>query len=148
MAFSAIITLTGTVGVDVGPFNLYSNTDTYTTPFETSISRTDLINGYTSTNVPTSTATVRVKSTGNCTNYLDIEVTDPDPNVEVYSRCGSFPLEYYYILSSSGVDTLKAEDTIARCYLHENSGTLTAMQAIYTSMTELSTLVTSSCECI
>jgi len=146
MAFSAIITLTGTVGVDVGPFNLYSNTDTYTTPFETSISRTDLINGYTSTNVPTSTATVRVKSTGSCINYLDIEVTDPDPDVEVYERCtDGFVV---YILTSSGVDTLKAEDTIARCYLHIDAGTLTAMQAAYPGMTELSSLVTSACECV
>lgn len=76
MAFSAIITLTGTVGTDAGPFNLYSNTDTYAAPFETGVSKANLISGYTSNNVPTSTATVRVKSTGSCTNYLDIAVTE------------------------------------------------------------------------
>jgi hypothetical protein len=76
MAFSAIITLTGTVGTDAGPFNLYSDIDTYTAPFETGVSRADLISGYTSNAVTTGTTIVRVKSTGSCTNYIDIDVTE------------------------------------------------------------------------
>ena len=70
-----------------------------------------------------------------------------DPMVEVYLKCGTLD-EYYYILSSSGVDTIKAEDNLALCYQHDNSGTLSAMQALYPGITELASLVTSNCECI
>jgi len=144
MAFSAIITLTGTVGTDVGPFDLYSDTDSYGSSFETGVSRSDLISGYTSNLVPTGTSVVRVKSTGTCTNYIDIPLDNP--NVEVYSRClDSFIV---YIETSSGVDTAFAQDNITRCYQHIDAGTYTAMEAAYPGMTYLSSLVTSTCSCV
>lgn len=99
MAFSAIITLTGTVGTDVGPFNLYSDVDTYATPFETGVSRADLISGYTSNIVPTGTTIVRVKSTGSCTNYLDIEVTE----VHVTSLINYGPINAFGAVQKNGV---------------------------------------------
>jgi hypothetical protein len=143
MAFSAIITLTGTVGADVASFSLYSNVDSYATAFATSVSRTDLINGYTSSAVPDGTSTVKIKSTGTCTNFILVGVDDP--SVEVYERCtDGFVV---YILTSSGVDTLKAEDNVARCYLHIDAGTLTEMEVAHPGMTELSSLVTSACAC-
>jgi len=73
---NVLITLT-TAGVDTGPFNLYSNVDTYTTAFETSISRGILVAGYTSQVVPPGTSTIRVKSIGKCTNYVDLLVITP-----------------------------------------------------------------------
>ena len=48
---NVLITLT-TAGADTGPFNLYSNVDSYTTAFETGISRAALIAGYTSSLAP------------------------------------------------------------------------------------------------
>jgi hypothetical protein len=69
-----LITLT-TAGADTGPFNLYSNVDSYTTAFETGVAKSALVAGYLSTLVPTSTNYIRVKSTGRCTNYIDIFVT-------------------------------------------------------------------------
>ena len=69
-----LITLT-TAGADTGPFNLYSNVDSYTTAFETGVAKSALVAGYLSTLVPASTTYVRVKSTGRCTNYIDIFVT-------------------------------------------------------------------------
>ena len=73
---SVLITLT-TAGSDTGPFNLYSNTDGYVTPFETSVSKLPLVAGYTSTLVPNGTTTIRVKSNnpGFCVNYVDLAVS-------------------------------------------------------------------------
>lgn len=70
---TVLITLT-TAGSSTGPFSLYSNVDSYSTPFETGVSKSSLLAGYTSVLVPASTTTVRVMSTGTCTNYTDISV--------------------------------------------------------------------------
>jgi len=70
---TVLITLT-TAGLDAGPFDLYSNVDGYSVPFETGVSKSALLAGYTSTIVPDSTTTVRVRSTGVCTNYIDIPI--------------------------------------------------------------------------
>lgn len=67
------ITLTSS-GSDTGPFNIYSNVDGFTVPFETGIARATLIAGFTTTNVPDFTTTIRIQSTGVCTNYLDVSV--------------------------------------------------------------------------
>ena len=143
MSFSAIITLTGTVGVDIGPCDLYSNVDSYTTPFETSISRADLISGYTSTNIPDLTATVRVQSVGTCTNHIDIGVDDP--TVAVYERCTDAFLAY---INASTTSSAKAEDGGALCYQKIDEGLLTAMEVAHPGMTEVPSLVTSSCPCL
>lgn len=68
-----LITLT-TAGSSTGPFSLYSNVDSYSVPFETGVSKSSLLAGYTSTLVPASTTIVRVMSTGTCTNYTDISI--------------------------------------------------------------------------
>jgi hypothetical protein len=75
---NVLITLT-TAGADTGPFNLYSNTDSYVTAFATSIAKSVLVAGYTSTVVPAGTNTIRVKSTGTCTNYVDLVVAGATP---------------------------------------------------------------------
>lgn len=59
-------------GVDTGPFDLYSNLDGYTVPFELGIDKFSLQAGYTSTIVPDYTTIIRVKSEGDCINYTDI----------------------------------------------------------------------------
>ena len=69
MTVLATLTLAGT---DVGPFNLFSNVDGYTTPLATGISRSALIAGYSLTGVPDDAAVIRAQSTGTCTNYLDM----------------------------------------------------------------------------
>jgi hypothetical protein len=70
----ALITLVIPVGGSAGPFNLYSNTDGYTVAFATNISAAVLQAGYTSNVVPDGTVTIRVISTGICTNSIDIPV--------------------------------------------------------------------------
>lgn len=69
-----LITLT-TAGADVGPFDLFSNTDGYSVAFETGVSRSALVAGYTSSLVPNGTTVVRVYSNGVCVNYIDLTIT-------------------------------------------------------------------------
>ena len=71
---TVLITLTF-AGADTGPFDLYSDTDAFTTPFETGVSKAALTSGYTSTLVPDLTGTIRVQSTSElCDNYIDIVI--------------------------------------------------------------------------
>lgn len=66
---NVLITLS-TAGASTGPtFNLYSDVDTYATPFETGVAKSALVSGYTSTLVPNAATMIRVQSVGVCTNY-------------------------------------------------------------------------------
>lgn len=78
MAQTVLITLT-TAGLDTGPFNLYSDADSYVTPFETGVSKAALVSGYTSTVVPDAATIIRVDSTGVCTNFIDLSITVVPP---------------------------------------------------------------------
>jgi hypothetical protein len=73
---TALITLT-TAGADSGPFNLYSDIDGYTSAFESGVSKSALLAGYSSSVVPDYTTIVRILSTGVCTNYIDVTLTSP-----------------------------------------------------------------------
>jgi hypothetical protein len=73
---TVLITLT-VAGADSGPFNLYSNIDGYTSAFETGVSKAALLAGYSSALVPNFTTVIRVLSTGDCTNYIDITLDAP-----------------------------------------------------------------------
>jgi hypothetical protein len=78
MALSARITLTS-AGSDTGPFNLYSNIDGYTNAFESSILKSNLVNGFTTNNIPNSTSIIRLISMGVCTNYIDLNLITLTP---------------------------------------------------------------------
>lgn len=94
---TVLITLT-TAGTDSGPFNLFSDIDFFTTPFETGVSKSALLAGYSSSLVPDFTTIVRVKSNGTlCTNYIDIPVeyttttTIPPLDFNTTYTCGPGP---------------------------------------------------------
>jgi len=70
MPKTATILLT-VAGADSGPFNLLSNADSFSTPFEFNITRGSLLLGYTSSLIPDAATVVRVQSTGSCTNFID-----------------------------------------------------------------------------
>jgi len=76
MAKSVIIKLT-TAGTSVGPFNMLSDADSYATPFETNISRTTLVTGYTSSLVPNAATIIRALSSGSCTQSVDLPINVP-----------------------------------------------------------------------
>lgn len=71
---TVLITLT-TAGTSTGPFNLYSNVDGYTVPFETNVNKGNLVAGYTSTLVPAGATTIQVRSLGVCTNGINLTIT-------------------------------------------------------------------------
>lgn len=72
---TVFITLTS-AGADSGPFNLYSNLDGYTTAFESGVPKASLLAGYSSSTVPDYTTTIKVLSTGQCTNSINIVLDD------------------------------------------------------------------------
>jgi len=72
MAQTVTITLT-TAGADSGPFDLYSDADSYVTAFETGVAKAALEAGYVSVVVPDGATIVRVTSTGLCENSVDLQ---------------------------------------------------------------------------
>jgi len=70
---TVLITLT-LAGADTGPFDLYSDLDGYTTPFETGVSKAALLAGYLSSLVPDGTTNILVQSTGVCDRDLFLNV--------------------------------------------------------------------------
>lgn len=90
MAFSAIITLAA-AGADTGPFDLRSDIDVYATPFETGVTKANLLSGYTSDLVPDETLTVRVQSANIiCTNYVDMSFNPSITYHRIFSPGGAF----------------------------------------------------------
>ena len=72
---TALITLT-TAGADTGPFNLFSNLDVFSAPFQTGVPKAGLLTGYSTAFVPDGTTVIRVMSAGEfCSNYVDIPLT-------------------------------------------------------------------------
>jgi hypothetical protein len=67
------ITLTS-AGADAGPFNLYSDADGFVSPFAIGVSKAALLAGYAAT-APAGTTTVRIISTGVCTNFIDVAIS-------------------------------------------------------------------------
>lgn len=62
----------GTLGTGTGPFNLYSDVNGFTAPFEMGVTRKKLSDGYPTDKIPDTTTIIRVMSAGSCTNFLDI----------------------------------------------------------------------------
>jgi hypothetical protein len=60
------ISLVIPAGSGVGPFDLYSNVDGYTTPFETGVDAALLTGSGYITTPPDGTTFIRVQSTGSC----------------------------------------------------------------------------------
>ena len=84
---TTLITLT-LAGSDVGPFNLYSNLDGFTTPTVTGVSRSALVAGYTAT-LPDWTTQVLVKSTGVCPRDLYLNIAGAPTSTTTTSSTSS-----------------------------------------------------------
>jgi hypothetical protein len=72
---TVLITLT-LAGADTGPFNIYSNSDGYTTPLATGVAKSALLAGYSLAGVPNDATIIRVTSTGTCTNSIDMVIAN------------------------------------------------------------------------
>lgn len=68
-----IITLVNP-GTSVGPFDVYSNVDSFTAPVATGISRAALVAGYTLSAASSLTTTIKLVSTGSCNSVIFLSV--------------------------------------------------------------------------
>lgn len=69
------VTITLTIaGTNTGPFDLYTDADSYIYPIAIELTRAELIAGYVCTTVPDTATIIRVKSKGLCTNYIDLQI--------------------------------------------------------------------------
>ena len=72
---TVLITLT-TVGADCSTFDIYSDVDGFLSAFETDIPKGSLLTGFSSSNVPDGTFTIRIKAKGLCSNYIDLNLDE------------------------------------------------------------------------
>ena len=93
---TVLITLTE-IGIDAGPFDLYSNVDDYTDPFAESIDAIVLGGGYISDVVPPLTTNIKVTSTSACTNSIDIPVV---PAFQTTTTTTTLPPPCYTFVSA------------------------------------------------
>lgn len=112
-----VLILLTTAGAGTGPFNLLSNVDGFTTPFETGVAKVSLTTppGYTSALVPNGTTTIRVQSTGACTNFIDIVIgatpptttttTTVAPTTTTTTTAGATSTLTFNFVGGNGVDT-------------------------------------------
>jgi len=127
---TVLITLT-TAGADSGPFDLYSNLDGYVSAFETGVPKASLLAGYSSSLVPDFTLTIRVKSVGDCNNYIDI------PLYGTTTTSTS---------SSSTSSTTTTSTTIANtCYAFESDPYTTTFTAQYIDCDGIIQTVSDTC---
>jgi hypothetical protein len=93
---TVLIQLT-TAGLDTGPFNLYSDIDSFGIPFEVGVSKSALLAGHLSSLVPDFTTTIKVCSTSlYCSNCIDVTV-EPLPTTTSTSTTAS-PTYYTFSL--------------------------------------------------
>lgn len=69
----ATVTLT-TAGINTSLFDIYSNSDNFTTPIISNVGVASLLSGV-NVNIPDNSTEVRVQSLGDCVNYIDITLT-------------------------------------------------------------------------
>ncbi len=131
---TVLITLT-VAGADSGPFNLYSNLDGFTSPFETGVSKSALLAGYSSALVPDYTTVIRVLSTGDCTNYIDI-VLDAPPTTSTTTTAPTTTTTttltcYEYLLTGPGISGEENSVTYMNCFGIEETATAFDYQNVY-----------------
>ena len=118
---TALITITPPVGPDLGPFDLYSDvTGLTTTPFATGITLQQLIDGYSTAVMPNGTQTVRVQSTGDCTNYIDKPVKLLEKLV--WQAVGVTDIAYHIIQTNNCTFYITWGDGETTTYLNTVSG--------------------------
>ena len=85
---TVLVTLT-LAGADTGPFNIYSDSDGYTTPLATGVSKSALLAGYSLAGVPNDATIIRVTSTGTCTNSIDMLIGGLTPTTTTTTSSSS-----------------------------------------------------------
>ena len=115
---TVLITLT-VAGTNTGPFNLYSDVDGFTSPFESGVSKAALLAGYTSVVVPMGTTVIRLLSDGECTNATDIIIvtTTTTTTTAPPGPCNCFE----YDITISSLDTNDATGNTGPLEIYNNN---------------------------
>jgi len=132
----------GAAGTDTGPFNLFSDADTYTTAFATGIAKSALLAGYTSSVVPDAATIVRVKSNNaNCTNYVDMTITSEVAYVEYTLvgtgylnaglACAAWEMELPITLYAKASEGGNSASTVQRFYTNMSGTSFTGNDGYY-----------------
>jgi hypothetical protein len=131
---TVLITLT-TAGADSGPFDLYTNLDGYVSAFATGVSKSALLSGYSSSAVPDFATIIRVKSTGDCVNYIDITLVSPTTTTTSTSSTTTTTTTVAPALEAGGISSTSLTDPSTGCSLTIDSICYfdTAVEGIITS---------------
>ena len=109
-------------GADSGPFDLYSNVDGFTTPFDTSVSKANLLAGYEVT-APDGTITVRLLDlSASCTPFTTDIYTCATPNCDF---AGSILCNVTTTTTAAPTTTTTSTDkppTLTECLWSSNGG--------------------------
>jgi hypothetical protein len=82
-----VIVTINTPGSQTGPnFNIFSNVD-LVTPLVSSVAKSSLLSGYSVTTVPDAATSIRVKSIGTCTTYVDLSIVTPTTTTTTTVAC-------------------------------------------------------------
>jgi len=75
MAFTVNVKITGLVGANSGPCDIYQNFDLYNTPVATGVSMSSLTSpAGVDVGVNQNTTIIRVQNTGTCTNFENVAI--------------------------------------------------------------------------
>lgn len=82
-----VLVTINTPGSQTGPnFNIFSNVD-LVTPLVSSVAKSSLLSGYSVTTVPDAATSIRVKSIGTCTTYVDLSIVTPTTTTTTTVAC-------------------------------------------------------------
>lgn len=139
MSFSVLITLT-TAGGNTGPFNLYTDSDSYANPIQTGITKSALTSGYICNVVPDNATVIRVQSNnGTCSNYTDIGINGlpvtptPTPTPTVTSAFGPTYLYKLGTGTTQGYDACLDYNPGANSTFFSSDAVLTNGSPLYTT---------------
>jgi hypothetical protein len=139
---TVLIQLT-TAGTDTGPFNLYSDVDSFGVPFEVGVSKVDLLAGYLSLLVPDLTTTIRVCSTSlYCANCIDIIIAPYCDNCICYTITSTPGTQVNYLDCNGVEQTFEYVDVTQICAQNgtvnfgEEEGTAISSGCCYSECTE------------
>lgn len=94
-------------GADTGPFDIYTDSDEFVTAVQTNVSWNTLTTGFNCTVIPNDATVIRVRSTGDCNNYVDANISGITPPSHLhlgtsidyeskYQACIEDPNKEYY----------------------------------------------------
>jgi len=141
---TVLITLT-VAGLDATIFDLYSDIDGFTTPFETDIPVASLIAGYSSSLVPDYTSVIRIQAKEKCVNYIDIVLENTTTTTSSSTTTTTSSSSTTTTTTSSSTSTTTSSSTSTTTTTSSTSTTTTTTTATPTTTTTSTTVADCNC---